>query len=134
MKTTKQPKMILSKRYEGVYSKEIINKDSNGPKQLMMYIAYKNSNGNYSKYKVGLKSETINEKFCYELRQKELTKIRLKSDDPSLCNRDKIILFREIMEDYFKIKSIVNVEIFKTLITKQEIMSSLYLVKSISII
>jgi len=74
---TKQTKMTLSKRYEGVYSKEIINKDSNGAKQFMMYIAYKNSNGNYSKYKVGLKSEKISERFCYELRQKELRKIRL---------------------------------------------------------
>lgn len=90
-----ETKFIKSIKYQGVYSRVVA-----GTNEVMMYIAYKNSNGNYSKYKVGLKSSSLNEKFCYELRQKELTKIRLGSDDPSLANKSKIILFQEIYEDY----------------------------------
>lgn len=50
----KYNKLIKSKKYQGIYYKDI-------PNDRKYYIAYKNSNGNYSKYKVGLKSSGINE-------------------------------------------------------------------------
>ncbi|MFA6138735.1 MAG: site-specific integrase [Sulfurimonas sp.] len=85
--------MTLSKKYQGVYSKQLPNN------QIMMYIAYKNNNGNYSKYKVGLKSSTITEQFCSNLRQNELSKIRL-GDEIQLSSKT-IIKFDEIANDYY---------------------------------
>lgn len=86
-------KMILSRKYSGVYSKLLPNN------QVMMYIAYKNSNGNYSKYKVGIKSSTITEQFCANLRANELAKIRLGSE-LQLATKS-IIKFDEIAQDYY---------------------------------
>jgi len=57
-------KLIKSKKYQGIYYKDTLN-------DKIFYIAYKNSNGNYSKYKVGLQSSGINEKYCYNLRNEE---------------------------------------------------------------
>ncbi len=65
-------KLIKSKKYVGVYFKDTTNNDK------IYYIAYKNSNGNYNKYKVGLQSTGINEKYCDNLRNEEINKIRLK--------------------------------------------------------
>lgn len=45
-------KLIKSKKYKGIYHKDATN-------DRMYYIAYENSNGNYSRYKVGLKSSGI---------------------------------------------------------------------------
>jgi len=59
METTKKSnKLIKSKKYQGIYHKDASN-------DRMYYIAYKNSNGNYSRYKVGLKSSCITELYCY---------------------------------------------------------------------
>ena len=87
-------KHIKSKKYSGVYYKDIPNNDK------IYYIAYKNSNGNYSKYKVGLQSSGINEKYCYNLRNEEINKVRL-NDNPKLSNKPIIIKFDEIATDYF---------------------------------
>jgi len=51
----------------------------------MYYIAYKNSNGNYSRYKVGLKSSGITELYCYNLRNEEINK-------PNIIKNFEIIL------------------------------------------
>ena len=93
MSTTKN-KHIKSKKYQGVYYKDTSNNDK------IYYIAYKNSNGNYSKYKVGLKSSGITEQYCYNLRNEEINKVRL-NDNPKLSNKPKIIKFHEIAIDYF---------------------------------
>jgi len=87
-------KLVKSKKYAGVYYKDTINNDK------IYYIAYKNSNGNYSKYKVGLKSSGITEQYCYNLRNEEINKVRL-NDNPKLSNKPSIIKFHEIAEDYF---------------------------------
>ncbi|MFA6144160.1 MAG: hypothetical protein WCW84_05125 [Sulfurimonas sp.] len=87
-------KLIKSLKYQGVYSKKLPNNET------MLYIAYTNANGNYSKYKVGLKSAGISEQYCHNLRQTELSKLRL-GEDPKLSNKVKIIKFEEIAEDYF---------------------------------
>jgi len=87
-------KLIKSKKYAGVYYKDTINNDK------IYYIAYKNSNGNYSKYKVGLKSSGITEQYCYNLRNEEINKVRL-NDNPKLSNKPSIIKFDEIATDYF---------------------------------
>ena len=87
-------KLIKSKKYAGVYYKSTSNNDK------IFYIAYKNSNGNYSKYKVGLSSSGITEKYCYNLRNEEINKVKL-NDNPKLSNRPKIIKFHEIALDYF---------------------------------
>lgn len=86
-------KLIKSKKYPGVYYKET-NIDK------IYYIAYKNSNNNYSKYKVGTKSSGISEQYCYNLRNEEINKIKL-GHNPKLSNKDNVILFKEIAEDYF---------------------------------
>ena len=86
-------KLIKSKKYQGIYSKNITN-------DKMYYIAYKNSNGNYSRYKVGLKSSGITELYCYNLRNEEINKVRL-NDNPKLSNKPTIIKFHEIAIDYF---------------------------------
>jgi len=61
-------KLIKSKKYKGIYPKETSN-------DKMYYIAYKNSNGNYSLYKVGLNSSGITELYCYKLRIEEINKV-----------------------------------------------------------
>jgi integrase len=86
--------LTKSLKYQGVYSKKLPNNET------MLYIAYTNSNGNYSKYKVGLKSSGISEQYCHNLRQTEITKIRL-GENPRLSNRPNVINFHEIAEDYF---------------------------------
>ena len=86
-------KLIKSKKYQGIYYKDT-------PIDRIYYIAYKNSNGNYSKYKVGLKSSGITEQYCYNLRNEEINKVRL-NDNPKLSNRPVIIKFDEIANDYF---------------------------------
>jgi len=87
-------KLIKSKKYQGIYYKNTSNNDK------IFYIAYKNSNGNYSKYKVGLQSSGISEKYCYNLRNEEINKVKL-NDNPKLSNKPKIIKFHEIALDYF---------------------------------
>lgn len=87
-------KLIKSKKYAGIYYKYTSNNDK------IYYIAYKNSNGNYSKYKVGLKSSGINELYCYNLRNEEINKIKL-GHNPKLSNKELIIKFHEIAMDYF---------------------------------
>jgi integrase len=86
--------LTKSLKYQGVYSKKLPNNET------MLYIAYTNANGNYSKYKVGLKSAGISEQYCFQLRQTEIAKIRL-GEDPKLSNKTKVIKFDEIAEDYF---------------------------------
>ena len=86
-------KLIKSKKYSGVYYKDT-------PLDRIYYIAYKNSNGNYSKYKVGCKSSGISESYCYNLRNEEINKIKL-GDNPKLAFKDVIIKFDEIANDYF---------------------------------
>ncbi len=95
MEKSTSNKLIKSKRYQGIYYK-----DTPTTNDKIFYIAYKNSNGNYSKYKVGLASSGINEKYCYNLRNEEINKVRL-NDNPKLSNRPKIIKFHEIAIDYF---------------------------------
>ena len=92
MKNTNN-KLIKSKKYSGVYYKDTIL-------DRMYYIAYKNSNGNYSKYKVGCKSSGITEVYCYNLRNEELNKIKL-GHNPKLSSKDVIIKFDEIANDYY---------------------------------
>ncbi len=87
-------KQIKSKKYAGVYYKDTSNNDK------IYYIAYKNSNGNYSKYKVGLKSSGITEAYCHNLRNEEINKVRL-NDNPKLSKKPNIIKFHEIAIDYF---------------------------------
>ena len=89
-----QNKLFKSKKYAGVYYKET-------PIDRVYYIAYKNSNGNYSKYKIGTKTSGITESYCYTLRQTEINKIRL-GEDPKLSSKKSIILFDEIAQDYLK--------------------------------
>lgn len=86
--------LTKSLKYQGVYSKKLPNNET------MLYIAYTNANGNYSKYKVGLKSSGVTEMYCHNLRQTELAKLRL-GDDPKLSNKTRVIQFDEIAEDYF---------------------------------
>lgn len=86
--------LTKSLKYQGVYSKKLPNNET------MLYIAYTNANGNYSRYKVGLKSSGVTEQYCHQLRQTELAKIRL-GEDPKLANKPKVIKFHEIAEDYF---------------------------------
>ena len=92
MKNTNN-KLIKSKKYSGVYYKDTIL-------DRIYYIAYKNSNGNYSKYKVGCKSSGITEVYCYNLRNEELNKIKL-GHNPKLSSKDIIIKFDEIANDYY---------------------------------
>jgi len=56
------------KKDKGIYHKDMLN-------DRMYYIAYKNANGNYSRYKVGLKSSGITELYCYNLRNEEINKV-----------------------------------------------------------
>lgn len=86
--------LTKSLKYQGVYSKKLPNNET------MLYIAYTNANGNYSKYKVGLKSSGVSEAYCFQLRQTELAKIRL-GENPRLSNKTRVIQFDEIAEDYF---------------------------------
>ena len=92
MKNTNN-KLIKSKKYSGVYYKDTVL-------DRIYYIAYKNSNGNYSKYKVGCKSSGITEVYCYNLRNEELNKIKL-GHNPKLSSKDVIIKFDEIANDYY---------------------------------
>jgi len=92
--TKKSNKLIKSKKYQGIYSKDTSNNDK------MYYIAYKNANGNYSRYKVGLKSSGITEIYCYNLRNEEINKVRL-NDNPKLSTKTVVIKFHEIALDYF---------------------------------
>jgi len=81
-------KLIKFKKYKGIYYKYTTN-------DKMYYIAYKNANGNYSRYKVGIKSSGITELYCYNLRNEEINKVRL-NDNPKLSNKAAIIKFQEI--------------------------------------
>lgn len=87
--------LIKSKKYIGVYTKSLPNNDT------AIYIAYKNKNGNYSRYKVGLKSSGITEAYAYNLRNEEINKIRL-NENPKLSGKTRIIKFHEIAQDYYK--------------------------------
>ena len=104
-------KLIKSKKYQGIYYKDTINNDK------IYYIAYKNSNGNYSKYKVGLQSTGINEKYCYNLRNEEINKVRLQ-DNPRLSNRPNIIKLDEIATDYFYNQELTQCSDFKNSFNK----------------
>ena len=86
-------KLIKSKKYKGIYHKDTAH-------DRMYYIAYKNANGNYTRYKVGLKSSAITELYCYNLRNEEINKVRL-NDNLKLSNKPNIIKFHEIALDYF---------------------------------
>lgn len=86
--------LTKSLKYQGVYSKKLPNNET------MLYIAYTNANGNYSRYKVGLKSSGVSEQYCHNLRQTELAKLRL-GEDPKLSNTAKVIKLDELAEDYF---------------------------------
>ena len=88
-----QTKLIKSKKYSGVYYKDT-------SLDRVYYIAYKNSNGNYSKYKVGCKSSGITEIYCYNLRNEEINKIKL-GHNPKLSFKELIIKFDEIANDYY---------------------------------
>ena len=87
-------KMQLSKKYQGVYTKVL--KDNT----TALYIAYTNDNGQYNKYKVGIKDNNgMNESFASQLRAKEIQRVKLGADTV-LSNKKKIIRFKEIAEDY----------------------------------
>lgn len=76
-----QNKLIKSKKYQGVYTKYLPKTNDTA-----IYIAYCNKNGNYSRYKVGLKSSGITEAYAYNLRNEEINKIRL-NENPKLSNK-----------------------------------------------
>lgn len=89
-------KLIKSKKYQGVYTKQLKNGST------ALYIAYTNSNNQYSRYKVGIKDQNgLNEAFAYHLRNQEIQKIKL-GEDTILANKKRVILFDEIGEDYLK--------------------------------
>jgi integrase len=86
-------KLLKSKKYQGVYYKDT-------KIDRIYYIAYKNADNNYSKYKVGTKTSGITESYCYNLRNEEINKIKL-GDNPKLSSKEVVIKFDEIANDYY---------------------------------
>jgi len=85
-------KLIKSNKYTGVYTKQVQN-------DTKIYISYHNGK-NYSRHLVGLASTGITQSYAYELRNKEIARMKL-GEDPQLIRKKDIILFEEIAQDYF---------------------------------
>jgi len=91
---TNSNKLIKSKKYQGVYTKLLKNN------QTALYIAYTNDKGQYNKYKVGIKDNLgMNEAFASDLRNKEIQRVKL-GECTILANKQRVVLFQEIGEDY----------------------------------
>jgi len=84
-------KLILSKKYTGVYTREVNDK---GTKRTKVYVSINNS-----RRLLGYLGD-ITLSYASQYRQEEITRLRL-GEDPKLVRKKDIILFEEIAQDFF---------------------------------
>ena len=89
-KKNNQNKLILSKKYTGVYTKEIMDK---GTKRIKVYVSINNS-----RRLLGYLGD-ITLAYASNYRLEEITRLRL-GEDPKLIRKKDIILFEEIAQDW----------------------------------
>lgn len=91
MKTdSKINKLILSKKYTGVYTKEVMDK---GTERTKVYVSINNS-----RRLLGFLGD-ITLSYASNYRLEEITRLRL-GEDPKLIRKKDIILFEEIAQDW----------------------------------
>jgi integrase len=78
-------KRIKSKKYTGVYYRELQNGDR------VFEFTYKDLDGKKKWLKVGLQSENINEAFANRKRIETITKIKLDGDEPDFIKKRKSV-------------------------------------------
>ena len=78
-------KRIKSKKYTGVYYRELENGDR------VFEFTYKNLEGKKKWVKVGLQSQNINEAFANRKRVETINKIKLDGDEPDFIKKRKIV-------------------------------------------
>lgn len=89
--------MIASKKFTGVYSNLLKNKDKS------YYVTYKRE-GKKEWFKVGLHSEGIREAYCKKIRDKIILKLRLGEEVPTFLKKEKSFTLNTIALDFFKQK------------------------------
>lgn len=90
-------KFKISKKYNGVYSYELKNKD------IVFYIGVNTIDKKYIKIKIGKKSEGITEQYCNLKRSEYLNNIRLGENPILLQNKKKdIVIFDTFAQAYLK--------------------------------
>jgi len=92
--------MIKSKRYTGIYYKELSNNDKS------YYITYKENNKKRW-LKIGLHSAGIREAYCNNKRNEILTKIRLGEDLPQVAKKNALTL-EDVAKKYYDEKEMHN--------------------------
>ncbi|MDR0666405.1 MAG: site-specific integrase [Campylobacteraceae bacterium] len=91
-------KMINSKKFTGVFYKELINGDKS------FYIVYKIA-GKTQKVFIGKASEGINEPFCHQKRNEAINKARFGDNTPIIKYKNKSRLsFKEAVNSYVEAK------------------------------
>ena len=99
-------KRIKSKKYTGVYYRNLENKDKSYD------ITYKQNNKKIW-LKIGLHSEGIREAFCNQKRNEITTKLRLGEDLPQVAKRNALTL-DEVAKKYYDEKELHNKQNKKT--------------------
>jgi integrase len=87
--------MIKSKKYTGVYYKQLTNDKS-------YYITYKH-NGKKVWLKIGLHSEGVREAYCFKKRAEVTASIRL-GELPDFVKNKKQKIFHEVIDEFFEHK------------------------------
>ncbi len=86
---------IKSKRYTGVYSRQLTNGD------ISYYITYTDVNKKFKTVKIGTRSGGITERYCFNKRNEVINKIRLGEDPFSHLKKGAIVTLDMIASEYF---------------------------------
>jgi len=84
---------LIKSKYPNVYTREVSGKDGI-KKDTKVYISIKNS-----RKLLGLKSSGITELYAFNYRNSEVARMKL-GEDPRLVNKQDIILFSELAQDW----------------------------------
>jgi hypothetical protein len=89
-------KRIKSKKYTGVYYRELMNGDR------AFEFTYKDMQGKKKWLKVGLQSENINKVFANRKRIETINKIKLDGNEPYFCKTAVEDITKEAVEKWLK--------------------------------
>ena len=92
-------KRIKSKKYVGVYYRDLANNDR------VFEFTYKDINGVKKWVKVGLASHNINEAYANRKRIETISKIKLDGDEPDFIKKRKAVkklILNTVAVEYFK--------------------------------